>query len=406
MKKEILLLCSAMLMAFSAQSQCPGGDITIDTFDGSTCNLVFSNSDPLNTVKSVECNGMPALSGSADIWMQKLSGVAGGTSGSGGYYNVGIFDATAGAGGVYAISVTYDGNDSNTDPNSPTLTGPVLGNFTGKEIHLENNLDDMGAGSFLTFTVSVWDAAGNKSEATLTLNGPRAEVTEISNLGLLTGAANLADVRAIQLTITTNHNGMDLILDKLSAVCPTVLPVDLISFDGKNTNGITDLNWVTATEANADHFEVQSSDDALNFTAAGTVSAKGNSSTAVKYQFSANELLENVKYYRLRMVDVDGSEELSRIIAVEPWQNDFYQLIAYPTVFDSYVRISLKSKKDETATVLISDQSGGVRHEMTRELREGTNTFDINNLDHLAPGMYNVLIITEAGKQYRKIIKQ
>ena len=46
----------------------------------------------------------------------------------------------------------------------------------------------------------------------------------------------------------------------------TVLPVDLLSFNGEKSGTIVNLNWETASEINSDYFEVLHSVDKINFT--------------------------------------------------------------------------------------------------------------------------------------------
>ena len=54
------------------------------------------------------------------------------------------------------------------------------------------------------------------------------------------------------------------------------VPVRLISFNGRLNGEKVDLNWVTATELNTKHFEVQRGSDGFSFTTIETVAAQGN----------------------------------------------------------------------------------------------------------------------------------
>lgn len=92
------------------------------------------------------------------------------------------------------------------------------------------------------------------------------------------------------------------------------LPVELIGFHGKRSGLYNELEWVTASEKNADYFNVERSLDGKTFTKVGKVQAAGNSNTLKTYTFK--DIAEGVVYYRLRQIDFDGAFEYSKVIAV------------------------------------------------------------------------------------------
>ena len=100
-------------------------------------------------------------------------------------------------------------------------------------------------------------------------------------------------------------------LDKCNA-----LPLTLTSFSAnKQGNGVA-LRWETALEINTDHFEIEKAYDGINFTKLKDVTAAGNSSAIKQYQFEDNEINTNYSYYRLKMVDIDGSYAYSNTIKI------------------------------------------------------------------------------------------
>ncbi len=114
------------------------------------------------------------------------------------------------------------------------------------------------------------------------------------------------------------------------------LPVTLVSFKAAKQENIVQLSWQTTGEVNASHFDVQRSADARTWQALGTVAAKGSGS----YTFTDNPSLSTLNrsgdrsplstfnfpfstaaaaafnYYRLKIVDMDGSYAYSAIRAV------------------------------------------------------------------------------------------
>lgn len=92
------------------------------------------------------------------------------------------------------------------------------------------------------------------------------------------------------------------------------LPLTLASFYGKQTGSVVLLNWSTASEQNTAYFEVQRSQDGVNFQTIGKITAQGNSNSLVDYSFTDQQPSPYQNYYRLRMVDLDERFALSRVL--------------------------------------------------------------------------------------------
>ncbi len=94
------------------------------------------------------------------------------------------------------------------------------------------------------------------------------------------------------------------------------LPVRLVSFSAQYVDGQVQLKWQSAEEKNTSHFEIEKSGDGKNFAALLTKKAQGNSAALVSYQALDNSPLSGTSYYRLKMVDLDGTFEYSKMVAV------------------------------------------------------------------------------------------
>jgi hypothetical protein len=94
------------------------------------------------------------------------------------------------------------------------------------------------------------------------------------------------------------------------------LPVELISFTGKEDGDVNNLIWTTASEINADYFDIERSIDGIEFVKVGRVSGAGNSNELIDYDYrDANPF--NLSYYRLKQVDFDGAFEYSNTIVID-----------------------------------------------------------------------------------------
>ncbi|RZK30046.1 MAG: T9SS type A sorting domain-containing protein [Hymenobacter sp.] len=111
----------------------------------------------------------------------------------------------------------------------------------------------------------------------------------------------------------------------------TPLPVTLTAFTGKATPTGVALKWATASERNADYFEVQRAEGSSEaFHSLGQVKCFGSSNQAHSYQF-ADAAPAGRHYYRLRQVDADGKEAFSPVVTIEGGALAT-ALAAYPTL--------------------------------------------------------------------------
>jgi hypothetical protein len=97
----------------------------------------------------------------------------------------------------------------------------------------------------------------------------------------------------------------------------TTLPVELVYFNGNLNNNKIDLEWITASEVNNSHFELEKSFDGLQFENIAMVNSIGDSYQTTTYNHT-DYSQSNVKtiYYRLKQVDNDGQFSHSHIIAI------------------------------------------------------------------------------------------
>jgi hypothetical protein len=116
-----------------------------------------------------------------------------------------------------------------------------------------------------------------------------------------------------------NVNGKYVHVDRIEMTDPggTPLPIELISFEGHEHNGCNHLDWVTASEANTDRYDIEWSRDAYTWDVVGTLAAAGNSNMNLYYSFIEENPLPVVNYYRLVQYDMNGEFEIFGPIAID-----------------------------------------------------------------------------------------
>ncbi len=95
------------------------------------------------------------------------------------------------------------------------------------------------------------------------------------------------------------------------------LPMELLYFDVQPEKGRNHLRWATASEENSAWFEVERSAADLRFESIGRVLAAGSSRVERQYEFSDDRPPGGISYYRLRMVDTDGTFSFSPVRQVQ-----------------------------------------------------------------------------------------
>ena len=108
-----------------------------------------------------------------------------------------------------------------------------------------------------------------------------------------------------------------------------ILPINLIDFEILPlTNGYNKLSWKTESESNSDYFEIEKSSDGIHFSSVKKVAAAENSSHRINYYELDKANNELYNYYRLKMVDLNGSFFYSEILSVK--QNLIEAINIYP----------------------------------------------------------------------------
>ncbi|MCB0691856.1 MAG: T9SS type A sorting domain-containing protein [Saprospiraceae bacterium] len=173
-----------------------------------------------------------------------------------------------------------------------------------------------------------------------------------------------------------------------------ILPVELIKFTVNQRNSVNELYWLTASETNNSHFDVEQSFDGVHFQKIGSVQGKGNSNRDNEYHFYDDAYL-SVTYYRLKQVDYDGRFEYSETIMSV--RDDMKRTL---TVFPTYFSDELNVLLEENSHIQIFNMSGKIVLEA--ELHAGKN---VVNTSALSAGMYLIGCTDSRSNERQKVIK-
>lgn len=144
------------------------------------------------------------------------------------------------------------------------------------------------------------------------------------------------------------------------------LPVELLSFTATKTADRRNVvaNWRTATEINTSHFDIEvarGNDEYRQnrFVKIGEVASHGNSTTEQQYSFTDIENNKSgVRYYRLKIVDLDGSFTYSAIRPVVFSDDVTWQV--YPNPSAGLFNFVYQLNEGERMNVRVYDAAGKV----------------------------------------------
>ena len=181
-----------------------------------------------------------------------------------------------------------------------------------------------------------------------------------------------------------------------------ILPLTLLNFTVVKQNKLAQLNWQTTNEVNTYYFNIQRSTDGLNFTTIGTVAARGNSSANNNYSFAddVSTAASGKLYYRLKMVDKDGSFSYSRIAYITIDAADIKITVTPNPAHDYFIVSNYTNTAANKAKIIVRDLQG--RTLLTQDFTNGTG--QKINVSALTKGMYFVSIVTQNKIQTTKLL--
>jgi uncharacterized repeat protein (TIGR01451 family) len=175
-----------------------------------------------------------------------------------------------------------------------------------------------------------------------------------------------------------------------------LLPVHLKSITANylNNNGI--VHWTTTAETNTFKFIVQRSTNGVDFLTIGDVLANGNTSIETNYSFTdaATPIAKKV-YYRIKIIDRDGTEKISKIVFVYAnkamLEAEIVQVVPNPIVNEAIIKVLCKNKGIYNYQII--NNLGQVITSTKVNLVEGNNDIHISR-QALSKGIYVVKLNT------------
>lgn len=297
-----------------------------------------------------------------------------------------VFEATSGLFGdaevvVYVLPPGASGVIASDDYNRTALGS---GFSVEPEAGVLVNDSDAAGGTLTVNTTTVTNEAG-----TLTFS-PNGSYTYAP-------ASDFAGTAVFPYTACNSNDICASATLYISVYDQSPLPVKLSDFVVSKEADAAHLSWATTEELNSERFEVERSSEGKNWHRLGTVRASGNSNISRSYTYIDASPAEGINYYRLKIVDRDGTS------AYSPVRSASFALASGITITPNPAVENLRVKVRDAGNVekieLIS-ATGQVLY------RSGTDPLADIDVRHLPAGMY-ILNITRTGGRIstHKVVK-
>jgi hypothetical protein len=142
----------------------------------------------------------------------------------------------------------------------------------------------------------------------------------------------------------------------------SILAAELVDFDAGVMDDQSVLTiWQTSSEVNTDRFFVERSKRGKDWVYVGEVAAAGNASTPRFYELLDHDPYQGSSYYRLQIIDFDGSAETSDVVKVYVDDSDEESsILVYPNPNNGSFNITLHAAGGIEGAVQLCTMQGSL----------------------------------------------
>ena len=179
----------------------------------------------------------------------------------------------------------------------------------------------------------------------------------------------------------------------------TPLPTKLTDVNAVNLGATNRVDWSTTEEARGDRFVIERSAEGKHFEVVGKADAKGISGS--RYSFVDASPLQGVNYYRVEVLNNDGSRFYSKVVSATV-NTKGLDIEAYPNPVKDELTVRARGVVNGTGNLILFDVSG---RELSRTIIEsnGMATF---SMEHLPQGMYMLKFQDDSTTQTIRVNKK
>lgn len=173
-----------------------------------------------------------------------------------------------------------------------------------------------------------------------------------------------------------------------AASLPTVLPLQLVSFEGNKAGNTQNLKWLTANEKNIRHFSIERSRDGIKWEEIGRIASNGTADFGRSYSYADQQPYPGSNFYRLHIQELSGRSEYSNILKAS-FDKDAGAVTVYPN--PAKTELSLDATRE--GCYIVTDALGRIL--LQGQLSTGKNSINVSGINN---GLY-LLTTEQAGRK-------
>lgn len=166
-----------------------------------------------------------------------------------------------------------------------------------------------------------------------------------------------------------------------------VLPVRSININAVTKINSVDIKWNTIDEENVNVFIVEKSTDGINFSAIGSVKAKGTGDGS--YVLEDVRPVKGFNYYRVKAVDINRAFRYSSVVSAQLSNNSKASMVIYPNPIQGSATLQLVNLDAGPYQLKVRDLSGRTVLQKTITMASNYMVLDLQ-LQQISAGSYFV----------------
>lgn len=171
-----------------------------------------------------------------------------------------------------------------------------------------------------------------------------------------------------------------------------LLPVEIISFNGKCSNDKSIINWTSIAETDNDYYYIERSNDGINYSTIKVIDGAENSNQLIEYSFVDDKPLSGTNYYRLSQTNLNGVTKIIGEPIALNCTNEITDILIFPNPTEDFLTIDFKQTILENASARIYDITGKL---IFSEKKKEDSQNMILNLSEISSGSYILVIENE-----------
>lgn len=278
----------------------------------------------------------------------------------------------------------------------------------------------------ITITTAIDLTGGGCANTTININGillfsgnaSRLDLVASATINIAAGGMIRTDVNNNSQKITIGNGSAEWDSNTGNLTGPwritngssiSTLPIELLDFTATTNNSTILLQWLTASESNNNYFEIQRSDNGIDYTTLEKIQSKainGNSNTQLLYATNDLKPSKGINYYRLKQVDLNLDHVYHKTIYAHYTPNDQIIFKIYPNPNTGKFSIDISGiENNHDLHIIIYDKAGKTIKEYNTETDIVlSNSFFIDMGQNQEKGIYVVVITMEGLSHYTKLI--